>query len=446
MDADFLGTQKTLPLIMKLAFPATVGMLVIALYNVVDAIFLGHSVGPAAIAALSIAFPIQLLIAAIAQAVGIGAASIVSRKLGEKKYEIASSAIGTAFACITVFSLVATLLSDILLNPMLLFFGATNDILPYAKEYVFYISFGFPLFSLFMVACGAIMSEGKIVFVTYGMILSAILNVILASIFIFYLRMGIKGAATATVVSQFCSLIYFLSFYTRRKSALSICINNFKIKLDLLGEIIFLGLPNFISMCGMSILMVIVNRALGEYGGGMAISSYSIINRLYSMIIMPIIGILQAFQPIAGYNFGAANYKRVKEVLMGGMFLSSVVAAAGFVTIMAIPKFLMSMFTSDPVLISSSARALKISVLCMLVVGVQMIGAAYFQAVGKKISSLILGLLRQVIFLIPLVIIFPRFFGIDGVWFAFPFADFFATLVTIIFLMFELKHLALKQD
>lgn len=445
MSADFLGKKKILPLIITLSLPAIVGMLVVSLYNIVDAIFLGHSVGPLAIGALAIAFPIQLLVGAIAQAIGIGSASIVSRKLGEKKYEIASDTIGIAFTSIFVLSLATTIFSNIFLTPMLLFFGATKTILPYAREYIFYVSFGFILISLSMTAGALIRAEGKVAFVMYGMIFGTILNIILAPLFIFYFKMGVKGAAIATVISQFCSLIYFLSYYLRKKSVLAIGIKNFKIKFNTLGDIILLGMPNLINMGGMSILIVIVNRILGGYGGDLAISTYCIISRLYSIIIMPMIGIIQGFQPIAGYNYGAANYGRLKQALMNGIFLSSLVAAVGFAVIMLAPHYLVSMFTSDSVLISSGARALKISVLCLLIIGIQTIGAAYFQAIGKKLTSLLLGLLRQFIFLVPFVLILPYFFGVDGVWFAFPFADFFATLVTIIFLTFELKSLALTK-
>ena len=327
------------------------------------------------------------------------------------------------------------------MKPVLVAFGATEEILPYAMSYMMYITVGFFFLSLTMSASGLLRAEGGAKYVMIGMIIGTVMNIILDPVFIFVFDMGIKGAAIATIISQFFSAVYFSGFYIRKNTILTLQAHHFKMKLNILTDAVCLGMPNFIQMAGMSLLILIINRTLGIYGGYLAISTYGMINRIFNLIILPIIGIVQGFQPIAGFNYGAGDFQRVKDVLKMAIIMVIIIGSSGFCLMMFGAELLMRMFTTDKELIVSSARALRIFVLCVPVLGVQIIGAAYFQSIGKKASSVFLSLLRQFILLIPLVLLLPCYFGVDGVWISFPIADFSATVITFIVLYCKLKHL-----
>ena len=441
----FLGRDHIFPLLIKMSLPAAVGMVINALYNIVDTVFVGHGVGPLAIAALSIVFPLQMIVSSFAQAISIGAASIASRKLGEKKYEAASEAVGSAYSVVMLGTAVVVAVVFIFMEPILMFFGATKNILPYAMEYTRVVGIGFFFFSLSMCASNLVRSEGKARTSMIGMIIGAVLNIALDPLFIFGFGMGIKGAALATVISQCVSCLFFLGIYIAKKNNIPLKLSHLKIRWVFLSESLILGIPPFVQSAGMSILQLIVNNSLGKYGGDSAITIYGMNSRLISIVILPIIGIAQGFQPIAGYNYGAKLYHRVKKSLGTALLTSFCLSLAGFSLMMLAPKLCLGMFSKDRELIDAGAGVLRVMVMLIPLAAIQITSSTYFQAIGKPNESLILGLSRQFIVLIPLVIILPFLLGITGIWWSFPAADFLSTMLTLFLLLREIAHLNRKH-
>lgn len=438
---SFLEQERIFPLLLKLGVPAAAGMLVNALYNIVDTIFVGQGVGPLAIAALSIAFPIQMIVSSLAQALGVGASSIVSRRLGEKRAEDAARTIGTAYAAIIAVNLVLVALLFAFLEPILSFFGASEAILTYASEYVSIVSAGFFFFAASMAASSLVRAEGNAKASMVGMVLGALLNCVLDPLFIFGFGMGVAGAAWATVISQAASCVYLFGLYARKKTQVPLRREHFKIRIDLLSESALLGVPVFVQSAGMSVLVLLINNTLGAYGGDRAITIYGMNTRLVSLIIFPLFGVIQAFQPIVGYNFGARRYDRVKKAIKVTVATMLSVASFFFALTMLFPTVFMGMFSRDAGLVKEAAGVLRLMMLFIPLVSLQFIGSAYFQSVGKKTESMVLGLARQFLMLIPLVLILPRFFGLTGVWAAFPAADFLASILTTTLLVLEMRKL-----
>lgn len=437
----YLERDKIFPLLLRMGIPAVVGMMVNALYNIVDTIFVGQGVGPLAIAGLAIVFPIQMIVSAIAQAIGVGTASIVSRRLGEKRPDDAAKALGTALTAVTLATAILVAALFLFMRPILVFFGASADTMPYAMEYTSIVGAGFFFFSLSMCASNLLRSEGNTKASMIGMLIGALLNTVLDPLFIFGFGMGVKGAAIATVISQIASCIFLFGMYARKKTVVPIRRPWLRIDVGILGKSIVLGIPSFIQSAGMSILMLIVNTTLGKYGGDGAITTYGMVHKLLMIVIMPVLGIVQGFQPIAGYNYGAKRYDRVRASLKTTIFTAFGLSLFGYAFMMLIPRVGMSFFTHDADLITSSARVLRIVVLFIPAAAIQITGSVYFQSVGKATEALALSLSRQFLLLIPLVLILPRFFGLNGVWAAFPLADLLSTIITATLLLREVRRL-----
>ena len=446
-----MGTDTIGSLLIKLSVPAMIGMIVNALYNFVDTIFVGQVVGPYGIAGLSIAFPIQMLIGAFAQTFGIGSASIISRRLGEKNEQAAACAAGNAITGTVIVSLIFMGIGLLFTEPILIFFGATEEILPYALDYVKIILIGATFLSLTMTSNGIIRSEGQARVAMTVMLIGTGLNLVFDPIFIFVFHLGIKGVAMATVLSQFLAFIFVIRFFKKSKSTLPLQKRSFIPKRKVLAEIISLGVPAFVRQSGTSLMVLITNNLLKMYGGGLAIASFGMINKLLMFVLMPLFGIVQGFQPIAGYNYGAKKLHRVKEVLIKSMGFTSILATFSWIVIQLFPRQILSVFSGDPQLLTIATPALRISMLAIPLVGIQSIGSSLFQAIGKRGPSIFLSLTRQFIFLIPILLFLPNIYGINGVWTAFPLADLLSTLVTIIWVLFEVKKLnagilATQQD
>ncbi|MEW6550320.1 MAG: MATE family efflux transporter [Spirochaetota bacterium] len=437
----YLENDRIFPLLVKMGAPAAVGMLVNALYNIVDTIFVGQGVGPLAIAALSIVFPIQMIVSSVAQATGIGTASIVSRRLGEKRHAEAARAVGTAYATVILVNAILVALLFLFMRPILSFFGASPEIMPLAMDYLGIVGAGFFFFALSMCASNLVRSEGNTKASMKGMLLGAGLNTMLDPIFIFGFGMGVRGAAIATVISQVASSAYLLSLYARKKTVVPLLASEFRIRPRILGQSFLLGTPAFIQSAGMSLLMLLVNTSLGRYGGDPAITTFGMIHRLNMIVIMPVLGIVQGFQPIAGYNYGAKRYDRVKATLRTTIFTATGLAGLGYAFMMLLPRVGMGFFTSDAALVDASARVLRIMVMFVPLAAVQITGATYFQAIGKATESVVLGLSRQFFILIPLILILPPIFGLDGIWMAYPLADLLSSSVTTTLLVREVRRL-----
>ena len=437
----FLGTEKIGKLLTKMSIPAIIAMLVNALYNVIDAVFLGHKVGHNAIGGLTIAFPFQMLIVAFAFMFGTGAASVISRKLGAGEKETANKAASNTIFLSLVFSLLIIIPGYLFLDNILRVFGASAALLPYTREYMSVILTGTFFITTAMSLNNVIRAEGQAAFAMLTMMIGTVSNIVLDYIFIYPLNMGIKGAAVATVIAQILSFLFIIYYFSSGKSTLKIKFSYFKPEFKLLKEIISLGIPALARQGGMSIILVIMNNQLGKYGSDLYISIFGIGFRILHFVLMPLFGLVQGVQPIAGYNYGAKNYQRVKAVVKLAITVSTIIAGVSFVIIMLFPGKLLQIFTSDNTLISAGIPVLRIVVLIIPLLGIQIIGSIYFQAIGKAIPAFILGLSRQFILLLPIVLLLPPLFGLWGVFLSFPITDFFATLLTGIWLLIDLKNL-----
>jgi len=436
-----LSSEPIGSLLAKLSIPAIVGMVVNALYNVVDTIFIGHGVGALAIGGLTIAFPIQILMMGFALTLGLGAASVVSRNLGSGNRERAYTAAGNTISSAIIVGLVITAVGLIFLTPLIYFFGATDTLFGYAKDYLSIILIGSVFITFAMATNNLARAEGNAKVAMFSMIIGTGMNIVLDPIFIFVLKMGIRGAAIATVISQFLSFLWMAIYFLSGKSSLTLAWRHLKIDFSVLWEMISLGIPALIRHLGASILALVLNNTLKIYGGDMYIAAVGVINRLLSFALMPLFGLAQGFQPIAGYNYGAKNRDRVVQSVKLSISAGSISSVFFFLIMMIIPGILMKMFTSELELIEIGTKALRYVVLAMPLLGIQVIGATYFQAVGKAGPALFLGMSRQILFLIPLTLILPRIFGLDGVFAAFPTADILASLVTFLWLVKDVRGL-----
>jgi len=437
----FLSEDKLFPLLLRMSVPAMIGMMVTSFYNIADTIFIGRGAGTLAIAGLSVAFPIQMIVQSVSRMIGVGGASIISRRLGEKRYSDASSALGTAFTANAIAVVGMMVLILIFSEPILRAFGASDTSMPYAMEYLTTVLWGFPFIAVSVTGNNLIRAEGNARVAMFTMLIGMLLNIILDPVFIFGFDMGIKGAAIATVISQACSSLWVFLYYTGGKSVVTVKREYFRIRKKQLREMLLLGTPNFVQSAGMSVLTMIVNNILLATGGDLAISAYGIVHRLISFVIMPVIGLSQGFQPIAGYNYGALRFDRVKKILLITTVSAVCVSGFSYMILRLFPRFIIGLFTTDTVLIEMAVEAMLLMILLMPIGSLQIVFSIYFQAIGKGIHSLLLGLSRQFLILIPVVLILPRYIGLTGVWGAFPISDLLATLITAAVLIMELRHL-----
>ncbi|EOD01496.1 MATE family efflux transporter [Caldisalinibacter kiritimatiensis] len=443
-----LENEKISKLLLKLSLPATIGMIVNALYNIIDTIFIGKGVGALAIGGLTIAFPIQMVIMAFALMIGIGAASAVSRSLGAKDVEKADYIAGNAFLAIFILSALTVVLGYIYLEPMLRLFGATDTLLPYAKDYMSIILMGNIFFSFVMAANNLVRAEGNAKDSMNIMLIGTGLNIVLDPIFIFGFKLGIKGAALATILSQFISFIYIINYLYGGKSSLKVKLHHLKPKFDILKEIFTVGFASFARNMAGSILAIVVNNSLRIYGGDIAISILGIVNRVIMFLYLPLFGVVQGMQPIVGFNYGAKKYDRVKEVVKMSILTTVVLATFGFLVGELFPGFILKLFSNENEIITEGILVLRIIISMSPIIGVQIIGAALFQALGKALPSLILTLLRQVILLIPLIIILPKIMdnSILGVWLSYPISDLLSTIVTVVLLKKEMDNILVTSS
>jgi len=434
-----LGEERIGRLLLSLSLPATIGMLVQAMYNFVDTIYVGRGVGSMGIAGISISFPVQIFVMAFAQMFGIGGASVISRALGEKNHEKARRAAGNVMAFSIAFGLAMTLLGYFFIDQLLIMLGASEAIIPYAREYLSIILLGSAFFSFGMAMSHVIRAEGKPKIAMAAMLISAVLNIILDPIFIFTLNMGIRGAALATVLSQAITSIYILFYFTSGKSLLRISLASLIPEWTILKETVSVGLSAFSRQVAGSVLAVVMNNSLVFYGGDIAVAVYGIINRLLMVFIMPMFGVNQGFLPIVGYNYGAKKMRRARESVKLASAVTTLIALFSAIIMFFFARQLISIFSDEIELIEPTISALRIVILAIPTIGIQVIASGMFQALGKAIPALFLSLLRQIIILIPLILVIPRFLGINGIWISFPLADLIAFAISLVFYLRELK-------
>jgi len=436
-----LSTESIGKALYKLSAPAMVGMFVMALYNVVDTIFIGRMVGTIGIAGVAIVFPIQMIIMAFAQTVGIGGSSIISRRIGAQKKDEAEQVLGNVFLLVLVTSVAIMTLGYIFLEPLLLLFGATSTILPSAFSYAQIILLGTVFFSFTMSGNNVIRSEGNAKIAMVTMLIGAVLNIILDPIFIFVLDMGIAGAALATVISQFISFAFIIYYFLSGKSLLKIYLKNIRLQKKYVKEIFTIGSSSFVHMSAGSLMALVLNHTLAIFGGDIAIATFGVVNRLLAFLFMPLFGVVQGMQPIVGYSVGANNTDRAHQAIKLSIKTTTIMALFSFVILFLFPRQLLSVFSTDTELITLGTHAIRIIVIMLPTIGFQVVATGMYQAMGRAKQALILSSLRQVILLIPLILILPHFFKLDGVWYSFFIADFLAVLITWRMYVYEIRNI-----
>lgn len=434
-------------MLLRFSAPAIVGMLAQALYNVVDRVFVGQAVGSLGITGTTIAFPFVMLVLAFCSLIGYGAGALVSIRLGEGKKDEAERVLGNALVLLILVAILITVLAWTLLDPMLRLFGAGPESQSVARDYLQIIVLG-TLFQTIGFGLNAVIrGEGNPRIAMYTMLIGAALNTVLDPIFLFAFGWGMPGAAAATVISQAVSAVWAFGYFIRGHSLLKIRARNLWLQQRLCLTIIVIGSPLFAMQLAASAMNAILNNQLRIYGGDLAISVIGIIHSVALFIAMPIFGLTQGAQPIIGYNYGAEKYDRVKKTLQLAIFWATAICVAGFIVVMVFPAHVIGLFNrQDTELMQLGTRAIRICLIMFPIIGFQIVSANYFQAVGKPMHALLLGLSRQVLLLIPAIIILPRYFGLDGIWIAIPSADICSSLLTGVWLWFELRHLRAQQN
>ncbi len=436
-----LGEAPIGKLLLKLSLPATFGMIINGLYNLVDTIFIGRGVGTDAIGGLALSFPAQMIIMGFGIAIGQGAASVVSRNLGSQNDQRARRAAGNAFALALTAGLLILIFGRLFLEPLLNLLGATDALYVYIRDYLSIILLGSPFIAIAMVSNNLLRAEGKAKISMVVMLVGAVTNIILDPIFIFVFRMGVAGAAWATIIGQILSFLYASRYFLMRKTIVQVRAKHWVPQGSVIREILSLGFPAFVRQGGQSIVAVMLNNMLGRYGGDIYISAYGVVNRLLMFLLMPLFGTVQGFQPVAGFNYGAGLYHRVRKTLKLTIIYATTYTTTGFLLLFLMPRFFAGIFSTDPVLIDTVVYVVRYVIAVFPFLGIQIIGGAYFLVIGKSFPSLILNLSRQFLLLIPLLLILPGIFGLTGLLVSFPIADFLATIITVVWLLVELRHL-----
>ena len=426
-----LGTENIGKLLKQYALPAIIAQTASSLYNMVDSIFIGQGVGPLAISGLAVTFPLMNLSTAFGTLVGAGAATMLSVLLGQKNYKAANKVLGNVVSLNIIIGLIFMAIALIFIDPILYFFGASENTLPYAKEYMKIILYGNIITHLYFGLNAAMRSSGSPKKAMGLTIFTVIFNTILDPIFIFVFDMGIAGAAWATVLAQTIAMLVVLRHFSDRSRPFHFEKGIVSLDMRVAKDSLAIGMGPFLMNSAACLVTLFINQQLREYSGDLGIGAYGITNRFGFMFIMICMGLNQGMQPIAGYNYGARQYSRVKEVFWKTARLAVLVTTICFVIGVFFPQLAVGIFTHDPELSSLSSRALRITMLVFPIVGFQMISTNFFQSLGMVKKSVILSLSRQILFLLPLIYALPNWHGADGVWLSFPISDVLATILSI---------------
>jgi putative MATE family efflux protein len=440
LDDDRIGR-----LLLKLALPAFFGMAVMTLYNVVDTIFIGHYVGPLGIAALSIVFPVQMLSMGIGQMMGMGGGSLISISIGGNNIARAERALGNAITPAIVLSAVIMIIGLSNTDFWLRLIGASETILPYARDYMQIILIGMFFQTFAMVLNFLVRAEGNARVPMAGMIIGAGANIILDAIFIIPLEMGVRGAALATIIAQLISVMYFVSYYLTGRSFLKFHLRNLIIEWGILRSILAIGVASFARTMAGSLSAFVVNRTLGAYGGDLALSAFGIINRIIMFAVMPGIVIGQGLQPVLGFNYGAKRYDRALRAVKIAIAAATACGAGVFLCFYFLPEPFIRIFTPDSELIDLGSYAARRIFFLLYLIGFMMVGSVIFQSIGKAVQSFVTSVARPFLFLLPSVFILPHYWQLDGVWLAFPVTDALTFILTLILLIPQIREFRRKD-
>lgn len=445
-QSEKLGTEPIPALLREQAIPAFFGILVMSIYGIVDAMFVGNYVGTDGIAAVTVVNPIVFLIAAIGMSIGVGGASIISRAFGAENKEKAHQTFGNQITLTIGLAFLIVFCCSFFQEPVLKLFGGKGSILQPAKDYFGIVLFGIPFLAWAMMSNNVMRAEGRAKMAMLVLLIPAITNMILDAVFIVGFDMGIKGAAWATAVSYFFSASYSLGYFLFGNSEMRLKIKNLWLQFKLVAEIFSIGIVTLARQGTISLLYIVLNNSLITYGGELAIAVYGIINPVMMFTNSPVLGVTQGFLPIAGFNFGAKKMDRVKQVINSALLYGTGIAFSIFTMVLFFRKSIVALFTSEPEAIAMATPALVIVFLATPLITTQLIGSAYFQAIGKAVPALLLTLTKQGFFLIPLLLVLPNFFELNGVWMSFPIADVCAAAVTFWYLKKKTKTLGQEDS
>ena len=441
-----LGDAPIGKLLLQYSIPAIIGMIVNALYNIVDRMFIGNipDIGSLAITGVGITMPIMTIVLAFGMLIGIGTTANISLNLGKGNRTTAEKLLGNAFTLSIIVGLAIAITGTIFANPILNLFGASENTLFYAKEYIGIILLGCTFNILSFALNSTVRADGNPKMSSITMVIGCGANIILDYLFIFVLNLGVKGAALATIISQAITFFIILYYYTAGNSNLKLKVENFKLKKHLVTMTFAIGIAPFATQIANSLVQVIANNALKTYGSDLAIGAMTVISSLNIIFMMPIFGINQGCQPIIGFNYGAKKYERAKEAFKYATIAACVICIIGFISIQCFPTQIISLF-NNPELTTLAIKGIRIYLLMMPVVGINIVATSYYQSIGKAKISMFVSLLRQVILLIPFTIILPKFIGLDGVWAAGACADSLSVIITLVLLKKEFKQLDKMQ-
>jgi len=438
-DSRNLGTESIGKLLVKQAVPASIGILVMSLNILVDTIFVGNWIGSIAIAAINVVLPVSFFIAAIGMSIGIGGASVVSRALGSGDKEKALKTFGNQIVLTLLFTITLACLGLAFADRIIPSFGGKGAIFEPAKIYYVIVLYGVPFLGLNMLGNTIARAEGKPKYAMYAMMFPSVGNIVLDYLFINVLDYGMEGAAWATTLSYLLCFGFLLRFFLSGKSELKVNISHFILKSKIVSEIASLGFVTLARQAVVSITYLFMNNILFDLGGETSVTSYAIVGRMLMFALFPVFGITQGFLPIAGFNYGASHYTRVREVINTAIKYAIVLATLVFIVLMCFPEAITSLFSTETEVLNKTPSAMRWVFAATPIIAIQLIGAAYFQAIGKATPALLLTLTRQGFFFIPLILILPNFYGELGVWMSFPISDVLATIVTAYFLNREIR-------
>lgn len=434
-----LGIESIGKLLMQYAVPAIIAMTASSLYNMVDSIFIGNGVGTMAISGLALTFPLMNLAAAFGSLVGVGAATLISVKLGQKDYDTAQRVLGNVLVLNILLGVGFTLVVLPFLDPILYFFGGSDRTVGYARDYMEIILLGNAVTHIYLGLNAVLRSAGHPQKAMYATIGTVVINTLLDPLFIYGFEWGIRGAAIATITAQIIALMWQFRLFSNKEELLHFHKGIFRLKRKIVFDSLAIGLSPFLMNMAACFIVIVVNQGLKKYGGDLAIGAFGIVNRLVFIIVMIVMGFNQGMQPIAGYNYGARQYQRVNKVLKLTIIYATAVTTFGFLVGMLIPELTVSIFTNDAELTALSARGLRITVIFFPIIGFQMVTSNFFQSIGMAGKAIFLSLSRQLLILLPCLLILPRFFGEWGVWYSMPVSDILASLIAATMLVSQFR-------
>ena len=437
-----LGTESIRKLLMQYAVPAVVAMTASSLYNMVDSIFIGHGVGPLAISGLALTFPLMNLAAAFGSLVGVGAATLVSMRLGQRDYATAQNVLGNVVMLNLILGIGFGLVAQLFLDPILYFFGASEATIGYAREYMTVILAGNVVTHMYLGLNSVLRASGHPRKAMYATINTVIINAVLDPLFIYGFGWGIRGAAIATILAQIISLMWQFRLLSDRSELIHFRRGIYRLRKKIVRDMLAIGMSPFLMNLAACFIVILINKGLKEYGGDLMIGAYGIVNRLAFVFVMIVMGVNQGMQPIAGYNFGAQQYDRVLRVLRLTIICAVCITTTGFLVGEFAPHLAVSLFTTDEELIRLSVEGMRIVFICFPIIGFQMVATNFFQSIGKAKISIFLSLTRQLLYLLPCLLLFPNWWGLEGIWISMPVSDALAFITAVISLMIYIKKVS----